>query len=31
MRRADSSAYDPSIADYRATSPFEWGGDSLAV
>jgi hypothetical protein len=19
-------AHDPSVADYRATSPFEWGG-----
>jgi hypothetical protein len=20
-------AHDPSVADYRATSPFEWGGN----
>ena len=26
MRGIAGSAYDPSVADYRATSPFEWGG-----
>jgi hypothetical protein len=26
MSRNDSVAYDPSVAGYRATSPFEWGG-----
>ncbi|CAN5187118.1 hypothetical protein BH10PSE6_BH10PSE6_16170 [soil metagenome] len=26
MGRTDAVAYDPSVADYRATSPFEWGG-----
>ena len=26
MGRTDAMAYDPSGADYRATSPFEWGG-----
>ena len=26
MSRNDSVAYDPSVADYRDTSPFEWGG-----
>jgi len=26
MSPTASAAYDPSDADYRATSPFEWGG-----
>jgi hypothetical protein len=23
---AETAAHDPSVADYRATSPYEWGG-----
>jgi hypothetical protein len=26
MRRACPVDHDPSAADYRATSPYEWGG-----
>ena len=26
MSRNDSVAYDPSVADYHDTSPYEWGG-----
>jgi hypothetical protein len=26
MGRSLAEAYDPSVADYRATSPSEWGG-----
>jgi hypothetical protein len=26
MGRTEIVASDPSVADYRATSPFEWGG-----
>ncbi len=26
MRLACLVAHDPSVADYRATSPYEWGG-----
>ena len=26
MSHIESAAHDPSDADYRATSPFEWGG-----
>jgi hypothetical protein len=24
-------AYDPSVADYRATSPYEWGGFAYII
>jgi hypothetical protein len=26
MSRTDTVAFDPSVGDYAATSPFEWGG-----
>jgi hypothetical protein len=26
MSHDTSAAYDPSVADYRDTSPYEWGG-----
>ncbi len=26
MSPTTTAAYDPSVADYRATSPYEWGG-----
>jgi hypothetical protein len=26
MSRSRVVAHDPSVADYRATSPYEWGG-----
>jgi hypothetical protein len=26
MGPTDTAASDPSVADYRATSPYEWGG-----
>jgi hypothetical protein len=30
MSLAESVPFDPSVADYRATSPFEWGGSPAA-
>ena len=26
MSHSATAAYDPSVADYRDTSPYEWGG-----
>ena len=31
MGNNDAAAYDPSVADYRATSPYEWGGKLLVT
>src|SRR5215204_735975 len=31
MGNNDAAAYDPSVADYRATSPCEWGGKVFVV
>jgi len=27
MSLTKAVAFDPSVADYRATSPYEWGGN----